>query len=103
MKEPKQERSGRLKGPIPNAPIPVVTIPITKVDAALIAADPSSLRLWVRRADGVPVAIKPHWANHEGIPVVVDWVRRVDVEEGHVVFAEWREDRLEDLRKEFPR
>jgi len=70
----------RLSKPIPRAkpkPVAVVSVPVADKDAAVIAANPDSLRLSARRDDGVSVLIKPQ-RNPQHVTVRTDWVRVVD-------------------------
>jgi hypothetical protein len=80
------------------APVPVAIIPLTEADAALIDANPHDLRLWVARADRTYAIIKPHWSHERRVPVMIDWVQERADADGHVVFSEWRADRLGQLR-----
>jgi hypothetical protein len=66
--------------PLPKAkpkPVAVVTVPVSDRDAAVIAANPESVRVSARRDDGVSVLMKPQGNPHH-VTVMVDWVREVD-------------------------
>lgn len=69
-----------LSKPIPKAkpkPVAVVSVPVSDTDAAVIAANPESVRVWARRDDGVSVLIKPQH-NPQHVTVRTDWVNQVD-------------------------
>jgi hypothetical protein len=70
----------RLRQPIPKAkpkPTPVVTVPVTEQFASKAAADPGSVRLFVRSDDGTTAVERPR-RNPHNVTVRVDWVREVD-------------------------
>ena len=70
-----------LSKPIPKAkpkPVAVVSVPVSDKDAAVIAANPESVRVSARRDDGVSVLIKPQ-RNPQHVEVRTDWVSAVDV------------------------
>lgn len=69
-----------LSTPIPKAkpkPVAVVTVPVSDNDAAVIAANPESVRVSARRKDGVSVLIRPK-GNRQHVTVRTDWVSEVD-------------------------
>jgi hypothetical protein len=66
--------------PIPKAkpkPVAVVSVPVSDRDAAVIAANPQSVRVSARREDGVSVLMMPQHNPHH-VTVMTDWVREVD-------------------------
>ena len=68
--------------PIPKAkpkPIAVVSVPVSDKDAAVIAANPASVRVSARREDGVSVLVKPQ-RNPQHVTVRTDWVSEVDAD-----------------------
>jgi hypothetical protein len=71
-------RSPEFFAPEP-APLKVVTIPLTDADAAVVKANPESVRVSARREDGVSVLMRPH-ANPLHVRVMVDSVREVDAQ-----------------------
>jgi hypothetical protein len=63
--------------PVMKPPVPVVVVPLTDADAAVVAANPESVRVSARRDDGVSVLMRPR-ANPNHVRVMVDHVREVD-------------------------
>jgi hypothetical protein len=58
-------------------PVKVVTIPLADADAAVVKANPDSVRVNARRDDGVSVLMRPY-DNPRRVTVMVDSVREVD-------------------------
>jgi len=67
-------------------PVAVVSMPVSTVDAEVIAANPESVRISARRRDGVTVLAKPQ-RNDLHITVRTDLVREID-ENGRPVWDE---------------
>lgn len=59
------------------APVAVVSVPVSAEDAAVIAANPESVRVSARRDDGVSVLMRPQ-RNPQNVTVRTDLVREVD-------------------------
>lgn len=71
-----------LSKPIPRAkpkPVAVVSVPVSDKDAAVIAANPESVRVSARRDDGLSVLIKPERNPHH-VMVRTDWVSEIDAQ-----------------------
>jgi hypothetical protein len=58
-------------------PVAVVTVPVSNEHAEVIAANPASVRLHARRADGVNVMMNPQ-RNENHVTVRYDLVREID-------------------------
>jgi hypothetical protein len=73
-----REFEEQMATPLPRAKpkVAVVTVPLSEKDAAVIAANPESVRVSARREDGVGVLMKP--APNSVVKVCVEQVREVD-------------------------
>jgi len=72
----------RLNGPIPYAkpnPTPVLTVPVTPQFAEKVAAEPESVRVFVRGADGTTAVERPRHNPHN-VTVRIDLVTDVDAQ-----------------------
>ena len=69
--------SGYYIRPAKPKPVAVATIPLSATDAAVVAANPESVRVSARRVDGVTVIAKPQ-SNPNCVTVRLDLVRKID-------------------------
>jgi hypothetical protein len=58
-------------------PVAVVTVPVTQAVAEVVAANPESVRVSARTADGVTILAKPQ-SNPNCVTVRTDLVREID-------------------------
>jgi|SRR5262249_19385967 len=58
-------------------PIPVAVVPVSDKIAKAVKANPESVRVSARGADGISIIERPH-RNPQNVTVMVDYVREVD-------------------------
>jgi hypothetical protein len=60
-------------------PVPVALVPVSQRVAEAVKANPESVRISAKGADGISIIERPQ-RNHVNVKVMVDYVREVDAD-----------------------